>query len=133
MDRTKACSRCGETKPLESFNRFTRSPDGRQAWCRACKKQAYHSKYAANQRKRRYGVSDAAYQKALRKQGGTCAICGEPCASGNRLAVDHNHDTGQIRGLLCSSCNVGLGKFRDDERLLWRAIDYLRNPPWRSE
>ena len=61
-------------------------------------------------------------------QGG-CAICGARQGLGGRndrrLAVDHNHTTGKVRGLLCDSCNHGLGKFKDDKRLLKIAIAYL--------
>lgn len=74
--------------------------------------------------KRRYGITVEAYDLLLDAQGGTCAICGSPPV-GRRLCVDHNHDTNSVRGLLCDSCNNGLGRFRDDPDLLRLAADYV--------
>lgn len=64
------------------------------------------------------------YEAMLQSHGGVCAICGGP--GGVRgLAVDHDHKTGQVRGLLCGSCNPALGTFYDDVDLMRRAIAYL--------
>ncbi len=75
--------------------------------------------------KMRYGISAAEYDTMLMEQGGVCAICkGE---SGNtRLVVDHNHETEQVRAILCHSCNVGLGMLEDDPTRLKKAIRYLK-------
>ena len=64
----------------------------------------------------------------LEIQGDACAICGTK-DTGNRKAfhVDHCHDTGKIRGLLCGNCNSGIGNLRDDINLLQRAIEYLQS------
>ncbi|MBO9194351.1 endonuclease VII domain-containing protein [Rhizobium sp. 16-449-1b] len=74
-----------------------------------------------------FGISVEEYDALLAKQGGGCAICGEKSADkrGHRLHVDHSHDTGAVRGILCSSCNIGLGKFKDSVSRLDRAIEYL--------
>lgn len=61
----------------------------------------------------------------LAAQGGKCAICGGTNPGGHRLAVDHDHTTGAVRGLLCHACNAGIGKLRDDPALLRVAADYL--------
>ena len=79
----------------------------------------------------RYGLSIEDYNALLEAQGGLCAICGqaETMKRGGvtwDLSVDHDHDTGVVRGLLCIACNHGLGRFRDDPRLLEAAIAYLR-------
>lgn len=62
------------------------------------------------------------------EQGGVCAICGNPETDkrNHRLAVDHCHETDKIRGLLCKSCNIGLGMFKDNTNNLTRAVAYLR-------
>lgn len=73
---------------------------------------------------RKYGVTLEEYAAMLAAQGGGCAICGAKQKK-RRLAVDHDHETGEVRGLLCSPCNTGLGQFKDKAALLARAIDYL--------
>lgn len=65
------------------------------------------------------------YDLMFEAQGGMCAICGGVNASGKRLAVDHDHVTGEIRSLLCSRCNLGLGYFQDNPTLLANARSYL--------
>ena len=66
--------------------------------------------------------------RKLVEEGAACSICLRPAVR-KRLALDHSHDTGQIRGLLCLSCNGGLGMFRDRVDLLQAAIRYLQSPP----
>jgi hypothetical protein len=65
----------------------------------------------------------------LMRQDFKCAICGGDFIFAKSVAIDHNHQTGTIRGALCNRCNVGLGYFKDDVELLQKAIDYLNNPP----
>lgn len=77
------------------------------------------------QLRRSYGLTRVEYEQMLEQQDGKCAICGAECSTGRRLAVDHDHITGQIRGLLCSNCNLGIGKFHDSVELLKEAIRYL--------
>jgi hypothetical protein len=82
---------------------------------------------------RKFGITQQEYENLFTAQNGVCAICGNPetvTRNGvlRALAVDHCHDTGRIRGLLCSSCNLGLGKFKDDKFLLKKAVEYLSNP-----
>lgn len=72
-----------------------------------------------------YGISSADYSVMLEKQHGVCKICNGSCTSGRRLAVDHCHVTGKVRGLLCSRCNTSIGKFEDSVDLLKSAIAYL--------
>ncbi len=82
--------------------------------------------------KRLYGLSGEDYASILKMQNGLCAICNQPETRASRtpgetcrLALDHNHTTGQVRGLLCHSCNTGIGKFKESKDLLIRAISYL--------
>lgn len=77
---------------------------------------------------RYYGITIEQYEILLKNQNGGCAICFSPTGSnGKRLSVDHNHETGEVRGLLCDDCNTGLGKFKDNPNLLAIAINYLVN------
>lgn len=79
-----------------------------------------------------YGISPSQYEELLERQGGRCAICRVRPKS-KRLAVDHNHQTGEVRGLLCAGeygCNKGLlGSAHDDASLLWSAYVYMSRPP----
>lgn len=73
-------------------------------------------------------LSPRTYDKLMTDQSGLCAICGKTPV-GRKLAVDHSHTTGQLRGLLCTRCNLGIGYFGDDINRLYRAVDYLLRPP----
>jgi hypothetical protein len=73
-----------------------------------------------------YGVTVEQYEDMFAKQSGLCAICLKDASRGT-LNVDHDHETGRIRGLLCGHCNRGLGLLRDDPELLEEAARYLRN------
>jgi hypothetical protein len=75
--------------------------------------------------KRRYVISLQDYARLLARQGGVCAICLRQPPK--RLCIDHCHATAKVRGLLCRTCNTGLGFYRDDAALLTAAAAYLRN------
>ena len=79
--------------------------------------------------KRKYGISIEEYDALLSRQEGDCAICGQPPRSDISLHVDHDHDTGAIRGLLCFRCNNALGDFGDDADRLIGAAGYLGPVP----
>lgn len=92
-----------------------------------------HQHYVKQRKWQSYGIDAARYQEMLHEQGGVCAICRQPerapdKASGKirDLAIDHDHETGAIRALLCSNCNRGLGLFNDSEELLGAAVAYLQ-------
>jgi hypothetical protein len=101
------------------------------------KRVAYGRYYYASKTRERqlvslYGISEQEYQSMLERQGGVCAICRKPetathAKSGvvKRLNVDHCHETGQIRGLLCQSCNRAIGLLNHDKDLFHQAIAYL--------
>lgn len=74
-----------------------------------------------------YGLTVEDYDRMLLEQGSACAICrsADPGHWSGQFVVDHEHATGQVRGLLCSPCNTGLGLFGDDAERLWSAMAYL--------
>src|SRR5882762_8087171 len=81
----------------------------------------------------RYGISAADYDRMVAEQDGLCAVCKKPPTRGNtrahwdgKLCIDHCHDTGRIRGLLCNDCNLAVGYGRTEENLR-AAADYLRD------
>lgn len=75
--------------------------------------------------KSNYNISTNDYKTLLMIQNYKCAICDNKCTTGRRLSVDHDHSTGEIRGLLCMNCNLAIGKFKDNTTLLNKAIKYL--------
>lgn len=79
----------------------------------------------ANNLKANYGLSIEEYEAMVESQGGVCAICGNPPGK-RRLNVDHDHETGIIRALLCGHCNRGIGYFREDVEVMAKAIEYVR-------
>lgn len=81
-----------------------------------------------------YGITLEEFEILEQHQGGVCAICKKPetwVRAGKvfRLSIDHHHTTSKVRGLLCKSCNSGIGYFKDDPALLRAAIQYLKHPP----
>lgn len=93
--------------------------------CRPCVSKANHSKRI----EQTYGITGGQYAALLEHQDGRCFICHRRPAS-KRLAVDHDHKTGFVRGLLCKACNRDvLGHLADSTDALFRAVDYLNDPP----
>ena len=93
------------------------------------KNKAEISKYRRDYHfKKKYGISLADYDAKRIEQQHCCFVCGTHEMETHRkhLCVDHDHDTGQVRKLLCSKCNQGLGMFNDNPKLLEQAADYLR-------
>ena len=125
----------------EILNRFgTLIPKKKNKWnTKEYKNKWYRANRSRNrnhQLKYKFGITLEEYNLMVKSQGGVCAICegvndtrrrgthnGKDVAMS--LAVDHNHKTGKVRGLLCSACNTSLGKFKDDPVLLKKAIHYL--------
>jgi Recombination endonuclease VII len=92
------------------------------------KQRVYRSKRRDIERdahlRRTFGITSADYEDLLARQGGGCGICGRRPGK-TTLHVDHDHETGEVRGLLCVGCNNALGQFHDDAALLERAADYV--------
>ena len=88
--------------------------------------EAFRRSQRTHRLRKIYGIDQAEYDAMFERQGGRCAICRRPPKSGRRLHVDHDHDTGKVRGLLCMPCNVFIGWIAEDVIVLKRAIAYLR-------
>ncbi len=113
----KFCRGCQRVLPLSSWARRARSTDGYAFRCREC--ISAHGRETALIAK--YGLTSAEVEAMREAQGGVCAICRTAPA----VHVDHDHETGKVRGMLCFSCNAALGHFRDDPAVLRRAARYL--------
>jgi len=124
-DSTRICSKCGETKNVVDFrvNKITASGQKRyRGECKAC-----NSKYSWEVKLEKvFNITPEYYYELLQLQNNCCAICDIKMEETNkRLIVDHDHETGLVRGLLCDSCNLGIGKLKDSEELLMKAVNYI--------
>lgn len=81
---------------------------------------------------RRYGITVEQYDEMFLAQDGKCAVCDEPPRK-RQLAIDHDHATGAVRQLLCVNCNALLGHCRESQKILERAIEYLRSHAYSSQ
>lgn len=111
---------CGQAIPVDRLrarycsNECARGNPEMRAYQRAINKQ------------RLYGVTVEQFDALLQRQGSCCAICGTDTPLGKgTFHIDHDHETGRVRGLLCHKCNLGLGKFNDDPEQLRAAARYL--------
>jgi hypothetical protein len=138
----KTCSSCKETKTLTDFYKDKYRKDGLACRCKACDTLSRH-KYVKNnpatvvqsrrkkKLKRYYGLTLEDYQQKLEGQNYSCSICK---TTDNKVGdkqwsfvVDHCHETGKIRGLLCNQCNRALGMFQDSVDILEKATAYLKS------
>lgn len=134
----KICTKCGEEKELSYFDKHNNCRFGVNSFCKKCssekaKKWRLNNKeHIVKQKriynlKRRYGIDVDFYEFLLNKQGNKCAICSNKLWTndGHRLAVDHCHATGKVRGLLCKVCNNAIGLFRENIEYFKKSIEYL--------
>ncbi len=134
----KVCTGCGEAKPLDQYNKKKNSKDGLNYQCRPCVNQYSITWYRNNLDRvkkvhreymlvSQYGITEDQFQKMLEQQGGKCALCPVVFSSEGRrnLCVDHDHDTGRVRGLLCARCNTSIGQLGDNADGLRKALAYL--------
>lgn len=133
----KICSVCKQSKSLDNFHNVKAYKDGKANRCKCCDYEAgckykkdNPERYKDSRRnvylKFHYGISYKEFKEMSILQNDVCLICGEKNKTW-RLAVDHNHETGEIRGLLCNLCNRALGFFNDDPSRLRRAADYIES------
>lgn len=149
MKLTKFCNKCKTEKELEAFCKRHTTKDGRDVYCKECvsiyrktnykkiqeSSSAYYQKYKEkvnlknrnNRLKKEYNVTQEWYEKTLEEQEGKCKICksDNPGKGLKHFHIDHNHETGKVRGLLCHSCNTGLGLFKENVDLIQKAIEYV--------
>lgn len=144
MDQlVKHCSQCSKDKDLDAFGVDRSRKDGYSCYCKQCNNQRASKRYHEDEdyrakrnsparleyrrnwnRKKNFGLTTDEYMNMLLSQNGVCAIC-NGVNSDRSLAVDHDHKTEAIRGLLCTRCNNAIGAFKDDPELLRKAARYL--------
>jgi len=113
-------------------NRFTRSWYRRNRRYKLRQNQIWHQKNKekvnARVRLHRHDMTQEEHDALLRKQKNRCAICRKKFLKTPH--IDHNHKSGENRGLLCDDCNLGLGRFKDSIRILMNAIKYIKDKSW---
>jgi len=145
----KTCSRCKRNKLLSEYTKDAKSKNGLTSHCKTCQKERRDKTFKERQNlwrryagrnieklkrrdkeynlKRKFGMTMEDYDRLLASQNNGCAICGvEKSKNGKALAVDHCHQTGLIRGLLCMEHNTAIGLFSEDAETMLKAIDYLK-------
>jgi len=133
---TKVCTTCKVEKDINEF--YLRggnySPNSRKSKCKECDKKRVSetywkdpSVYQNNHLKRNYGITLNEYNQMLVEQGHRCKTCGttEPGGKHGKFMVDHSHNNGEVRGLLCKSCNIALGEIKDNRQTLLNMLEYL--------
>lgn len=123
------CFRCNTIKPLSAFKESKRVNTGFVNVCRECLK--YQDKFY--KLKKAYGIDLDKFQTLLKEQGNTCAICMGNFKDSKDMCVDHNHTTLQVRGILCNSCNRGIGLLQDSPINLLRSYKYLKLALYKSD
>lgn len=149
METNKTCSKCKKNKPLTEFNTQGKSNNKPRSQCKSC--DADYGKWLRKHRpgsvkecKKKYnqshpeqvkrwfkrckwkkkGLNPDMIEQVISTHDNHCDLCNKPFDT--PLVVDHCHASNKFRGMLCNSCNVGLGHFRDNQSLLHKAIQYLK-------
>lgn len=146
----RQCRACQQSKPLAEYNDHPKARGGKDTICRECAKAYKRDWYRKNTERRlernrkwaeenreqvqeisragalrrQYGLTVGEYDALLAGQDGRCAICRKPPGR-HRLSVDHCHETGRVRGLLCKKCNTGIGMLGDTEERIRAVLKYL--------
>ncbi len=133
MEETKTCATCKNAKPVSQFYRIAKGMKGYRPHCKPCHAVKRRSAYLkaggkdvpyAQLIRREYGITLDEYNTQLRTQAGRCAVCRRPetittkAGQPRRLAVDHDHATGALRGLLCHRCNILVWAFEENHAVL---------------
>jgi len=148
----KNCNKCQISKPLSEFSRRADSKDGYRNQCQQCLNsikalwkrnnpevcRTYNTTWRKNNPqkvlkssmrchyKKEYGITFEQKDIMVAKQNNRCRICCKSFKLPRDIHVDHSHTTKKVRGILCSNCNTGLGKFQDNITFLKAAIKYLK-------
>lgn len=132
VDKLKICTKCGEEYPATSEYFYKRKDRKYRlvSWCKRCASEYYKSnkeKGRGSRYKREYGINLKDYNDMFATQKGKCKICGvHQLEMKKKLSIDHNHDTGMVRGLLCIPCNAALGNIEEYVKDPDRWDKYLR-------
>lgn len=134
MKTMKTCSICNSEKSKADFYKNANGKDGLWPFCIACHKLRYADRHKDPRNKAykrrynlatKYGIDENQVQDLLAKQNGVCGLCKDETIETAKLVVDHDHSTGQVRGLLCTSCNLMLGHYEARQLTIYDISEYL--------
>lgn len=131
----KECTQCHWALPISEFGLQKKGSTKLRAVCKKCRAIKNKSDWLEGSKRwnsieKTFGITKEQYVEMFRKQRGRCGICGVPQVElTKQFAIDHDHETGIVRGLLCSHCNIMIGQAREKITILNQAIMYLEN--WR--
>jgi len=119
-DEPRDCKVCGRTQPEVSFN-------GYRKMCNACSYRANKTMYRESNLRRNYGIDLAEFERIFDLQSRCCAICKSSTSNGrsDKFHVDHDHETGKVRGVLCRGCNLAIGHLKENSTSARDLADYL--------
>ena len=141
---TKTCTKC---KKVKSFSYFNKRPGGKtkqlyRSWCKDChynnnkdwrldnpgtvRQYRAKDKWTLKKRCARHGITPEEFWSMYEEQDGTCPVC-DKAIEAEDSAIDHNHKTGEVRGILCKSCNRALGLLGDSPDTMFRGFTYLQD------
>lgn len=132
VEPLKTCRKCGIDKELDQFYENYRHPGGYNPRCKKCyrearkdylKSESYRKSIRKHALKKRYGLTPEQFESMVKQQNGKCANPG--CESAG-THVDHDHDTGRVRALLCSGCNLAFGNLYENERKILGLAEYAK-------
>jgi hypothetical protein len=133
--RVKKCYSCRLEQLESNYYKSSEKKDGLQNECKACntsRKKSWHqtdsgkASSANTKLKRRYGITLSEYESMVLEVGSKCEICGDTKSYLNhKLCIDHDHNTGNIRGVLCKACNLAVGNLKDSPELALKTFEYL--------
>lgn len=134
----KICTKCNKKKNLNKFSKHPKGRYGKHPQCNTCRSNFEKKRYLNGEKEKRkllrpysyekqlkdrYKITLVEYNSILKRQKNRCGICQRKI----KLVVDHDHLNKNVRGLLCTKCNTGLGKFNDNIEMLNKAIQYLES------
>ena len=123
---SKLCTGCRCMLPMSSFHKDSGQRTGYAPKCKECI-AADQRRYAPAARRRKYNLTKEQHDALIQAQGNRCKVCGVHADQEHykTLAIDHCHETGKVRGLLCAKCNTAIGQFRDDPKIILNAAKYV--------
>lgn len=118
--KEKKCSKCGASKPPSEFHK---NMDRLRSWCKPCQAIADRAKHY----RRTFGITIEELEQIFESQNEKCAICQRDMVlRWKNYQLDHDHETGKIRGILCVNCNTALGTFGDNLAGIMKVVEYLK-------